>query len=125
MQPTDVYGGGKIIPPASFKVNEFPLTVQIRRSISIVIDPGYSSIRAGFAGEDTPKSFINSHYGVRDGESFYGDNAIHNPSANLEIRNPMNKDGIVEDWDTAEQLWKYAITSRLTSFKQADPRTMD
>lgn len=35
----------------------------------------------------------------------------------------MNKDGIVEDWDTAEQLWKYAITSRLTSFKQADPRT--
>jgi actin-related protein 4 len=35
----------------------------------------------------------------------------------------MSKDGIVEDWDTAEQLWKYAITSRLTSFKQADPRT--
>ncbi|KAF7911023.1 uncharacterized protein EAF01_002531 [Botrytis porri] len=103
MQPTDVYGGDEVS--------------------AIVIDPGYSSIRAGFAGEDTPKSFINSHYGVRDGESFYGDNAIHNPSANLEIRNPMNKDGIVEDWDTAEQLWKYAITSRLTSFKQADPRT--
>lgn len=35
----------------------------------------------------------------------------------------MNKDGIVEDWDTAEQLWKYAITSRLTSFKQSDPRS--
>ena len=35
----------------------------------------------------------------------------------------MSKDGIVEDWDTATQLWQYAITSRLTSFKQADPRT--
>lgn len=35
----------------------------------------------------------------------------------------MSKDGIVEDWDAATQLWEYAITSRLTSFKQADPRT--
>ncbi len=35
----------------------------------------------------------------------------------------MGKDGTVEDWDTAMQLWEYAITSRLTSFKQSDPRT--
>lgn len=35
----------------------------------------------------------------------------------------MSKEGIVEDWDVATQLWEYAITSRLTSFKQADPRT--
>ncbi|KAM3086076.1 Actin-related protein 4 [Clarireedia jacksonii] len=103
VQPTDVYGGDEVS--------------------AIVIDPGYSSVRAGFAGEDTPKSYVNSHYGVRDGQSFFGDNAIHNPHANLEIRNPMNKDGVVEDWDTAEQLWKFAITSRLTNFKQADPRT--
>jgi len=53
----------------------------------------------------------------------FGDDTIHNPLANLEIRNPMSNEGIVEDWDTATQLWEYAITSRLTSFKQADPRT--
>ena len=35
----------------------------------------------------------------------------------------MAKDGTVEDWDTATQLWEYTITSRLTNFKQADPRT--
>jgi actin-related protein 4 len=35
----------------------------------------------------------------------------------------MGKDGNVEDWDTATKLWEYAITSRLTTFKQADPRT--
>jgi actin-related protein 4 len=35
----------------------------------------------------------------------------------------MSKDGVVEDWDAATKLWEYAITSRLTSFKQADPRT--
>jgi actin-related protein 4 len=91
---------------------------------AIVIDPGYSSVRAGFAGEDTPKSLVNSHYGVSDGSRFvFGDDAIHNPLANLEIRNPMSKDGVVEDWDTATKLWEYAITSRLTSFKQSDPRT--
>ena len=53
----------------------------------------------------------------------FGDDTIHNPLANLEIRNPMSKEGIVEDWDAATKLWEYAITSRLTSFKQADPRT--
>jgi actin-related protein 4 len=35
----------------------------------------------------------------------------------------MSKEGVVEDWDTATKLWEYSITSRLTSFKQADPRT--
>lgn len=103
MQPTDVYGGDEVS--------------------AIILDPGYSSVRAGFAGEDTPKSFINSHYGVIDGRLIFGDDAIHRPQPGLEIRNPMAKDGTVEDWETATQLWEYAITSRLTNFKQADPRT--
>ena len=33
----------------------------------------------------------------------------------------MSKDGTVEDWDTAKTLWEYAITSRLTSAKPANP----
>lgn len=91
---------------------------------AIVLDPGYSSVRAGFAGEDAPKSFVNSHYGVAEGGRLvFGDDTIHNPLANLEIRNPMSKEGTVEDWDTATKLWEYSITSRLTSFKQGDPRT--
>ncbi|KAE8450592.1 NuA4 histone acetyltransferase subunit [Mollisiaceae sp. DMI_Dod_QoI] len=102
MQPTDVYGGDEVS--------------------AIILDPGYSSVRAGFAGEDTPKSFVNSHYGVGATDPVFGDDAIHNPLAGLEIRNPMSKEGIVEDWDTATRLWEYSITSRLTSFKQADPR---
>jgi actin-related protein 4 len=100
-----------------------PLTDEVS---AIILDPGYSSVRAGFAGEDTPKSFVNSHYGVHtsgDGSYVFGDDTIHNPLANLEIRNPMSKEGVVEDWDAATKLWEYAITSRLTSFKQADPRT--
>jgi actin-related protein 4 len=88
-----------------------------------VLDPGYSSVRAGFAGEDTPKSFVSSHYGAVDGRFMFGDDAIHNPLAGHEIRNPMSKEGVVEDWDVAEKLWEYAITSRLTGEKQGDPRT--
>ncbi|KUJ24644.1 Actin/actin-like protein [Mollisia scopiformis] len=102
MQPTDVYGGDEVS--------------------AIILDPGFSSVRAGFAGEDTPKSFVSSYYGVNEGGQVFGDDAIHNPLAGLDIRNPMSKEGIVEDWDTATRLWEYAITSRLTSFKQADPR---
>lgn len=87
---------------------------------ALVLDPGYSVVRAGFAGEDAPKSVVPTHYGVhRDDPSkspqyVFDDNAIHNPYANLEIRNPMADDGTVEDWDMAAKLWEYTITSRLT-----------
>ncbi|KAI1002630.1 Actin-related protein 4 [Podosphaera aphanis] len=104
VQPTDVYGGDEVA--------------------AIVLDAGSSSIRAGFAGEDTPKSFLNSHYGLTsDGRYLFGDDAIHNPLSQHEIRNPMSREGTVEDWDVATQLWEHAITSRLTSFKQSDSRT--
>ena len=89
---------------------------------ALVLDPGYSATRAGFAGEDTPKSVIPTHYGLTDPSNpssrVFGENAIYSPKPNLEIRNPISKDGIVEDWDTATKLWEYSITSRLTSPRQ-------
>ena len=33
----------------------------------------------------------------------------------------MSGDGNVEDWEQAKLLWEYAITSRLTSAKPANP----
>ncbi|KAB8532591.1 hypothetical protein FH972_025536 [Carpinus fangiana] len=88
---------------------------------AIVLDPGYSVTRAGFAGEDVPKSVIPSYYGhLSDEKPFlFDDNAINNPLPGLDIRNPMASDSTVEDWDTASKLWEYAITSRLTGPKQA------
>lgn len=68
---------------------------------------------------------IPSHYGtLGEGDErrlLFGDNAIHTPLSNLEIRNPMGKDGTVEDWDAAAKVWEYAITSRLTNFKPTHP----
>ena len=45
---------------------------------AIVLDPGYSTTRAGFAGEDVPKSVIPSFYGLRDGQGdpVFGENSI-------------------------------------------------
>ncbi len=92
---------------------------------ALVLDPGYATTRAGFAGEDVPKSVIPSHYGIlsREGSSpeyLFGDNAIHNPVPHVEIRNPISPEGVVEDWDLAARLWEYAITSRLTGSRPTD-----
>jgi actin-related protein 4 len=86
---------------------------------ALILDPGSHSTRAGFAGEDTPKSVVPTSYGVLPtGERLFGENAIHLPKAGLEIKNPYNADGIVEDWETATKLWEYTITSRLISARQ-------
>ena len=93
---------------------------------ALVLDPGFSTIRAGFAGEDVPKSVVSSYYGVVPlGASkvkyLYGDNSINVPSPRVMIHNPMSADGNIENWDRAKKLWEYAITSRLTSAKPANP----
>ncbi|KAL8715834.1 MAG: hypothetical protein Q9220_000501 [cf. Caloplaca sp. 1 TL-2023] len=95
---------------------------------ALVLDPGYTVVRGGFAGEDVPKSVVPSFYAVApSGDArrhLYGENAVHTPLSNLEIGNPMSKaNGTVEDWETATRLWEYAITSRLTNNKPSNPMT--
>ncbi|KAI9848011.1 MAG: NuA4 histone acetyltransferase subunit [Thelocarpon superellum] len=97
---------------------------------ALILDPGYSSTRAGFAGEDVPKSVVPTYYGtlpVEEGSTetkhLFGENAIHVPLPHLSIHNPMSKDSTVEDWETATKLWEYAITSRLTNARPSNPAT--
>ncbi|WEW57950.1 NuA4 histone acetyltransferase subunit [Emydomyces testavorans] len=92
---------------------------------AIILDPGYSSVRAGFAGEDTPKSVIPTYYAKYStpgqDKYVYGDSIYVSPRPGLSIHNPMGKDGVVEDWDMAEKLWEYAFSSRLTHTKPGNP----
>ncbi|KAJ5724888.1 Actin-related protein 4 [Penicillium malachiteum] len=92
---------------------------------AIVLDPGYSTTRAGFAGEDAPKSLIPTYYGKynADGQEkyIYGDDIFVTPRPGLSTYNPIGKDGIVEDWDMAEKVWEYSFTSRLTGAKPGNP----
>jgi actin-related protein 4 len=87
---------------------------------ALVLDPGYSSVRAGFAGEDTPKSIIPSYYGEAGGSPtprLFGDHVIDRPRENMAIKNPLNKDGLVEDWDAAEALWQHSFAAKLTGLR--------
>lgn len=92
---------------------------------AIILDPGYSTTRAGFAGEDAPKSVIPTHYAKYSTDAqekyVYGDNIYVAPRPGMSVHNPMGKDGIVEDWDMAEKLWEYSFTSRLTRKKPGNP----
>jgi actin-related protein 4 len=36
---------------------------------------------------------------------------------NFEIKNPIGRDGVVEDWDVAEALWKFSFANKLTGVR--------
>lgn len=77
-----------------------------------MLDPGYCNTRAGFAGEEIPKQVIPSFYGHVDGRDLFGDPVI-TPREGYEVRNYMNRDSVVEDWDAATRIWEYMLVRRL------------
>jgi actin-related protein 4 len=93
---------------------------------ALVLDPGYSDTRAGFAGEDAPRSVFPSSYGYLDrGElpphRILGDDGLA-PRPGLEIRNYLNHDSVVEDWDTATRMWENMLVRSLHGVRQPLPR---
>ncbi|KOS19594.1 Actin-related protein 4 [Escovopsis weberi] len=102
-QPTDIYGGDEVS--------------------ALVLDPGYCNTRAGFAGEDVPKSILPSFYGhVLDDppRNLFGEECLM-PRDRFEVRNYMNRDSVVEEWDVAEKMWEYMLVNRLQPERQTDP----
>jgi actin-related protein 4 len=77
-----------------------------------VLDPGYCHTRAGFAGEEMPKQVIPSFYVHANGRDRFGDEVII-PRADFEVRNYMNRDSVVEDWDAATRVWEHVLVQRL------------
>lgn len=108
-QPLDVYGGDEVS--------------------ALVLDAGYCYTRAGFAGEDVPKSVLPSFYGsVKTGEGdaatyrdIFGDECLV-PRANFEIKNYMSRsESVVEDWDAATKMWEHVLIKRLQPEKPTPP----
>ncbi|KAL2199381.1 actin family [Corynascus similis CBS 632.67] len=100
VQPTDIYGGDEVS--------------------ALVLDPGYCNTRAGYAGEEMPKQVIPSFYGHVDGRDLFGDPVI-TPRAGYEVRNYMNRDGVVEDWDAATRIWEHVLVNRLQPPRPTPP----
>ena len=57
---------------------------------ALVLDPGYSVTRAGFAGEDAPKSVIPTFYARKDAsaEPLFDDTIVYNPFPSADVGNP-------------------------------------
>ncbi|KAI1267679.1 chromatin remodeling and histone acetyltransferase complexes subunit putative [Xylariaceae sp. FL1019] len=109
--PLDVYGGDEVS--------------------ALVLDPGYCHTRAGFAGEDVPKSVLPSFYGhikssntdstTTSYKNVFGDDCIF-PRPDCEINNYMSRtESVVEDWDAATQIWEDMLIRRLQPEKQSAP----
>lgn len=91
---------------------------------ALVLDPGYCNTRAGWAGEDVPKSVLPSFYGhISDADSpstLFGDEYLI-PRAGLEVRNYMNRDSVVEDWEIAPRIWEDMLVKRLQPERPTPP----
>ncbi len=87
---------------------------------ALVLDPGYCSTRAGFAGEEMPKQVLPSYYGHINGRDLFGDEVIV-PRADFELRNYMSRDSVVEDWDAAAKLWEHMLVNRLQPARPTPP----
>ncbi|KAI1630878.1 chromatin remodeling and histone acetyltransferase complexes subunit putative [Biscogniauxia mediterranea] len=109
--PLDVYGGDEVS--------------------ALVLDAGYCHTRAGFAGEDVPKSVLPSFYGnIKSTNSdsstttyrdVFGDECLI-PRADFEIKNYMSRtESVVEDWDAATKIWEHMLIKRLQPDRETPP----
>lgn len=81
------------------------------------------STRAGWAGEDVPKSILPSFYGHINSDppkDLFGDECLI-PRANFDVRNYMNTDSVVEDWDVAPKIWEHMLVNRLQPDRPTHP----
>ncbi|KAG4300614.1 hypothetical protein PCANB_003089 [Pneumocystis canis] len=95
----------------------------------ICIDNGSGIIKAGFAGEDQPKSFFPSYVGrpkhIRimagaiEGDVFIG-NKSQELRGLLKIKYPIEH-GIVVDWDDMERIWQFIYTEELKTVSEEHP----
>ncbi|KAK6500329.1 Actin-like protein [Arthrobotrys musiformis] len=95
----------------------------------VVIDNGSGTIKAGFAGEDTPKCYFNSFVGrpkhprvlagALEGDVFIGSRA-QDLRGLLKIKYPLEH-GIVTDWDDMERIWQYVYSDELKTLSEEHP----
>ena len=108
---------------------------------ALVFDPGHFSIRVGYAGEDSPKSEIPSFVGLSDApkteamdvdgktmdtaniknKKYHIDTvALHYPKKGMDISTYI-KDGMIENWETFEQIMDYSYDKIIKSESEQHP----
>jgi len=95
----------------------------------VVIDNGSGTIKAGFAGQDTPKCFFPSFVGrpkharamagAVEGDTFIGRRAQELRGL-LRVRYPMSH-GVVGDWADMERIWAHVYADELKTLSEEHP----
>lgn len=95
----------------------------------VVIDNGSGTIKAGFAGQDTPRCFFPSYVGrpkhvramagAAEGDRFIGRRAQELRGL-LRIKYPMEH-GVVTDWEDMERIWSHMYTDELKTLSEEHP----
>ncbi|CAH0562439.1 unnamed protein product [Brassicogethes aeneus] len=94
---------------------------------ALVFDIGHNSLRAGYAGEDSPKVDIPTSIGVwldseEDNKQNYniGVLSIHVRRPEMEITSFL-KEGMIENWDMFENLMDYVYNNALKAIPRDHP----
>lgn len=106
------------------------------------MDIGTYQVKAGYAGEDTPKYVFPSAVGrISDGSNkmdidgddanknnakglFVGAQSINIRRDNMEITSLFNEDGVLSDWDAVEALWSHAFKDQMRINPEEHPIMM-
>ncbi|KAJ1109253.1 hypothetical protein NDU88_006616 [Pleurodeles waltl] len=85
---------------------------------AIVIDTGTGFTKAGFSGEESPRSILKTNVGVprmrgKDSPLYYIGDGIPQNRSDIQTRNVMTH-GVVTDWDALEMLWHHIFYTELS-----------
>ncbi|TIB93566.1 actin-related protein Arp4p [Wallemia mellicola] len=79
---------------------------------ALVASAGNSTLSAGYAGEDVPKTVIPTHFSHLNDKSYFGDNGPDVYRPGYQVSNTM-KDSLVDDFDKFTNLLEYTFNDDL------------